>query len=161
MKWRQSKKSLLPHLPPLYRECTTILAVMLKLGLIRVRMKALSNDHDFSVQLQCPICENGGGSWASPCTDSNIELAVGIPDSRCSAHRMCHRHSRNVGNGRTDVGTTIRATHRLLCQQRVPLWCIGDDVFVAVRQSRASGISVLDSTVAHDGLLFHLSGKQT
>ncbi len=137
------------------------MAVMLKVGFTRVRLKVVSTDHDFPVQLECPICENGGGSWASPCTGSNIELAVGIPDSRGSAHRMGHEHPRNPGNGRTDLGTTIRATNRFLGKQRVPLWCIGDDVFVAVRQSRACGVSVLDSTVAHDGLLFYLSGKQT
>ena len=161
MKWRRSKESLLPHSAPLYKECTTIMAVMLKFGFTRVRLKAVSNDHDFPVQLQCPICENGSGSWASPCTNSNInKLAVGTPGSRGSVTRMCHRHPRNVGNCRTDVGTTIRAANRFLGKQRLPLWCIGDDVFVAVRQSRACGVSVLDSAVAHDGLLFHLSGKQ-
>ena len=55
------------------------MAVMLKRGVTRVRLKAVSNDHDFPIQSQCSICENGGGSWASPCRDSKIELAVGIP----------------------------------------------------------------------------------
>lgn len=98
-------------------------------------------------------------SWAFQCADSSRGLSSGIHDSFCSDNCMCHRHPRNFGDGRNDVGATS-ATKRLSPKPDAHLWWSRDgDVLVSIRQSGASGISVLDPSVAYDRLLSHLPGK--